>query len=93
MKWWQIVIVVVLMFILFRTTTDNYVTLQTKVLNEESIDSLYVRPNIRNAEIFQYRSPSEWVEPLTTYAYLGPPQPDYYGDRPMHGIPFNNPVY
>ena len=94
MKFWQIVIAVVLLFVLFRTTlTSNekmYANPDLNEINQASIDYLYVEPNIRNAEIFMYKSPSEWSAKKMTYSYLGPINPDYYPDR----VPdYSQPIY
>ena len=92
MKWWQIVIVIVLLFALFRTTSNEkmYAHPDLNQINQGSIDYLYVEPNIRNAEIFMYQSPSEWEAKKMTYSYLGPPNPDYYPNR----IPnYSQPIY
>jgi len=89
MKWWHVCIVVVLLFILFRTT-DKYASIESQAINQGSIDSLYVEPHIRNAEIFLYKSPSEWSAKNLTYSYLGPPNPDYYPDRVPN---YSQPLY
>ena len=95
MKWWQVVIAVVLLFVLFRTTSASssemmYANPDLNQINQASIDYLYVEPNIRNAEIFMYQSPSEWAAKKMTYSYLGPPNPDYYPDR----VPdYSQPIY
>jgi len=92
MKWWQIVLGIVLLFALFRTAPSEkmYANPDRNDINQGSIDYLYVEPNIRNAEIFMYQSPSEWAAKKMTYSYLGPPNPDYYPNR----IPdYSQPIY
>jgi len=92
MKWWQIVIGIVLLFVLFRATPNEkmYANPDRNDINQGSIDYLYVEPNIRNAEIFMYQSPSEWEAKKMTYSYLGPANPDYYPDR----VPdYSQPIY
>ena len=95
MKWWQIVIAVLLLFFLFRLVSSPsnemmYANPDRNEINQGSIDYLYVEPNIRNAEIFMYKSPSEWSAKKLTYSYLGPPNPDYYPNR----VPdYSQPIY
>jgi len=92
MKYWHIIIVIVLLFVLFRTTSNEkmYSNPVRNDINQASIDYLYVEPNIRNAEIFMYQSPSEWEAKNMTYSYLGPPNPDYYPNR----VPdYSQPIY
>ena len=92
MKCWQIVLGIVLLFVLFRTTSNEkmYANPDLNQINQASIDYLYVEPNIRNAEIFMYQSPSEWEAKKMTYSYLGPPNPDYYPNR----VPdYSQPIY
>jgi len=93
MKWWHVLLVVILLFVLFRSSEGMYASPDRNDINQGSIDSLYVQPNIRTNEIFMYSSPSEWSEKLLTYSYRGPPQPDYYGDRVSIGIPASHPAY
>ena len=92
MKWWHIAIVLILLVFLFRATPSEkmYANPDLNEINQGSIDSLYVEPNIRNAEIFMYQSPSEWTAKKLTYSYLGPPNPDYYPNR----VPdYSQPIY
>jgi len=93
MKLWQVLLVIVLMFILFRATDTKegmYTNPDRVEINQGSIDSLYVEPHIRTAEIFLYESPSERCPKNLTYSYLGSPNPDYYPDRVPN---YSQPVY
>jgi len=86
MKMWQFALVLILIFILFRTnptsTRSSFVQPQTLVENQGSIDSLYFSPDpSRVTDFFRYDSPSEWAANNLSYSYLGPPNPDYYPHR------------